>query len=150
MDSQLDCVPHAQYIHTHTSLWDSCTQYSKTSEQRTHLGMGHLSLVERWSSSQRFCFKPIGNFLKTKITLKVFEMYYYNTFCFIFYGGICYRHSVYLYGRHGNAGCSTQWGHIFWPLHCPMLKRTAGIMSNCGNIVLSLWIQWRWHDEQLW
>ena len=84
MDSQLDCVPHAQHIHTHTSLWDSCTQYSKTSEQRTHLGTGHLSLVERLCSSQRFCFKPIGIFLMTKITLKVFEMYYYNTFYFIF------------------------------------------------------------------
>ena len=33
--------------------------------------MGHLSLAERLSSSRRFCFKPIRNFLKTKITLEV-------------------------------------------------------------------------------
>ena len=51
-------------------------KYSKTFEQRTQWGRGHLSLVERLSSSQRFCFKPIGNFLKTKITLKVCETYY--------------------------------------------------------------------------
>ena len=41
----------------------------------------HLSLVERLSSSRRFCFKPIRNCLKTKITLKVF---YYNIFWFVF------------------------------------------------------------------
>ena len=42
--------------------------------------MGHLSL-ERLSSSRRFYFKPIT---KDKMTLKHFEMYYYDIFCFIF------------------------------------------------------------------
>ena len=37
--------------------------YSKTSEQRT---LCQLSLVERLSSSQRFSFKLIENFLKMK------------------------------------------------------------------------------------
>ena len=33
---------------------------------RGHFGTGHLSLVERLSSSRRFCFKLIRNCLKTK------------------------------------------------------------------------------------
>ena len=49
-----------------------------------HIGDGPFVPCERLCSSQRFCFKPIGIFLMTKITLKVFEMYYYNTFYFIF------------------------------------------------------------------
>ena len=42
---------------------------------RGHFGDGpfvHLSLVERLSSSRRFCFKSIRNYLNKKITLEVF------------------------------------------------------------------------------
>ena len=38
---------------------------------RGTLRTGHLSLVERLSSSRRFCFKPIRNSLKTNTTLEV-------------------------------------------------------------------------------
>ena len=37
----------------------------KSIQTKDTLGMGHLSLVERLSSSQRFSFKPIGKSLKT-------------------------------------------------------------------------------------
>ena len=38
----------------------------KTLQTKKTLGTGHLSLVERVSSSQKFSFKPIGKSFKTK------------------------------------------------------------------------------------
>ena len=49
----------------------AAVSYTVKPPNRGHSGdTGHLSLVERLSSSRRFCFKPIRNCLKTKITLK--------------------------------------------------------------------------------
>ena len=63
-------------VHVISMLSIPCTVYIQHTTvkppNRGHLGTGHLSLVERLSSSQRFCFKPIRNSLKTNITLEVF------------------------------------------------------------------------------
>ena len=57
--------------------------------------MGHLSLVERSSSSWSFSFKPIGNFLKTKKEqLKSFEFYILMIFFSIARNGEYKKHVI--------------------------------------------------------